>query len=346
LVQIVIEDPTHFKVVLSNFNAQFTNFDLSLHGGTSWLYNIFLKNFKDSIEKAAQNALNTQVSTAVNTVINNALQTLDLQVPIGTYGVMFDSTLQSVQNTPSLVMTVGTAGRLFAKGYPDYSGSPSAMPYTIGSDKMMEVFVSDYTLNTAGFAFNQVGMFNFLVTKDLLPSVISWVFNTTNLQFFIPQLYSKYPNCGLQIDMTVANPPTVTIAQNVGAEMSVIGEAIFQVIQPNNKTVVNAFGLDLNVLLDVEAGIVGNNITATLSFKSANVTVGFSTIGSLDVSLLSSLVTFLFQYGIVPIGNMFAKQGIPIPAVDGLTLQNPVVVYQNGYFAVRSDFTFVPPNNL
>ncbi|KAF0980344.1 hypothetical protein FDP41_013558 [Naegleria fowleri] len=341
-VQVVIQDSTHFNIVLSGFNARFTNFNLSLHGGASWLYNIFLNNFKNSIEQAAQNAINTQVASAVNNVLSNTLSTLNLQIPILSYGVLFDSTLQIVSYTPSTYMTIGTAGRCFIKGQQPYPGQPSYMPNSLGNDVMIEMFVSDYTLNSAGFAFTQAGIFNYLLTQHTLPSAISWMFNTTNLQFFIPALYNKYPNRELQVDFIVPTAPVFTISPK-GVEVSLIAQAIFQVILPTGP--VNAFALNLNALLDWEVQIVANNLTGSLQYKSANVTLAYSTIGNLDVSLISSIVNLLFQYGIVPIGNILAQRGFPLPTVEGLTLQNPTVSYQTGFIAVRSNFVFVPPSS-
>lgn len=338
----MIQDSTHFNIVLSGFNARFTNFNLSLHGGASWLYNIFLNNFKNSIEQAAQNAINTQVASAVNNVLSNTLSTLNLQIPILSYGVLFDSTLQIVSYTPSTYMTIGTAGRCFIKGQQPYPGQPSYMPNSLGNDVMIEMFVSDYTLNSAGFAFTQAGIFNYLLTQHTLPSAISWMFNTTNLQFFIPALYNKYPNRELQVDFIVPTAPVFTISPK-GVEVSLIAQAIFQVILPTGP--VNAFALNLNALLDWEVQIVANNLTGSLQYKSANVTLAYSTIGNLDVSLISSIVNLLFQYGIVPIGNILAQRGFPLPTVEGLTLQNPTVSYQTGFIAVRSNFVFVPPSS-
>ena len=336
----MIIDESHFNVVLGNFNAKFTSFNLQLHGGASWLYNVFLNNFRDSIEQSAQNAINTQVAGAINTVLSKELATLNLQIPILSMGVLFDSTLQSVVYNTSNSLVVGTAGRLFVKNQPGYAGPTPSMPNSLGADKMAEIFVSDYTLNTAGFAFNEAGLFNYLLTQHIFPSSFQWLFNTTNLQYFLPQLYAKYPGLEMQIDFTTASPPTISISPANGAEVNLIAQAIFQVVQPTGP--VNAFALNFNAIMDLEASIVASNITGTLTYKSSNVTLAYSNIGPLDVQLVSTIVDLIFEYGVVPIGNTLAKRGFPLPSLQGLTLVNPVISYQNRFIAIRSDFTYTP----
>ncbi|KAL9652583.1 hypothetical protein ABK040_000150 [Willaertia magna] len=343
LLQISTSNPSGISISVTNFNAIFTQFNLKLHGGESWLYDLIIKNFRKDIEKSVQSALNNNLTSVVNNLLQKQLSSLNLVVPIGPaeYNLFVDFTILSNSYNVSNSLTAGTNGRVLQKNAPIYSGMPPVMPSTLGSGKMIEFFMSDTTFNSGLYSFAQAGLLNVMITQSDIPQAYNWIFNTSSLQFIIPGIYTKYPNCIIQVKLTPKEVPTSSINSTNGIGVSVVEEAIFQVILKNG-TIVDAFGLDINLILNLIATINGNTMTGNVSYKTASITVDFSTIGNLNVDILSTIVNLLFEYGLIPIANILLQKGFEIPTLEGLTLQNPQIVYGNRFLAVRSNFNYQP----
>ena len=54
-------------------------FIIDLHGGASWLYQIFVNMFSDSIKNSVQNALQDAITQNINDGLNNTLSTIPIE---------------------------------------------------------------------------------------------------------------------------------------------------------------------------------------------------------------------------------------------------------------------------
>lgn len=340
-LQISVLSPTQFGVTVNNVQAHFSQFDLKLHGGASWLYNFFIKNFKHHIEDNVTNMVTSQLTKSLNEVITKALSTISLEFDLK-HGIVFDSSLRQVTYQSSSHFSIGVAGMFFNKGGNVYNGQPTTMLETLGSDKMIEIFIDQYVLNTAGFASSQANILNTVVTSANIPKNFGWLFNTSSYSSLVPSLYSLCNNCEIQLDITDATAPTANIDTQIGLELDAQASAIFQIIKPD-KTIVNAFALKIEMAFDTLPTLQNNNLTFAFTYKNASISLQYSNIGQFSVGFLSDAIKAVIEFGVIPIANMFIGQkGVPLPVMKGLTLNNPAMVIEDGYICLRSDFTFQP----
>lgn len=61
------------------------------------LYNIFIKEFRGNIEKAIQKAVSSQVSKQVNEQLEKVISSLNLDFPVGHYGITGDFSFRTVK---------------------------------------------------------------------------------------------------------------------------------------------------------------------------------------------------------------------------------------------------------
>jgi hypothetical protein len=85
-------------------------------------------------------------------------------------------------------------------------------------------------------------------------------------------------------------------------------------------------------------------LLASIAYINSTLATRNSTVGPVNTPLLQALVDDVFAGIIVPIVNALFATGFPLPQVDGVTLVNPAVIYNDGFVTVASNFTFAPPS--
>jgi lipopolysaccharide-binding protein len=343
----VVIDPAQkstLKFSVRGFRVNINRFNIDLHGGASWLYQIFVNLFSGQIKSAVQSALNDNVPQAITEEVQHQLDTLDLQVPIANkeYGIFINFNFKTIAfNTTNQFLVLGAAGEFIKKGITPFPGEPVNLPSKLASNNMIQVFVTDYVVSSAGYAFHEAGVFNQVITWQDVPSGFPIKLNTKSFQYLVPPLYKAYPDMNMNLVLASAKPPTATINPKVGAEADADVYVTFQVIQQDGSTA-DAFTIELDLLLDMTAAISSAQVlTATVSFKNASLSLKSSNIGAVDISTLGGTVKLIIQYGVLPLVNAVTQKGFPIVSGD-FQLVNPQIVFEYGYVAVCSDFTFKP----
>ena len=117
----------------------------------------------------------------------------------------------------------------------------------------------------------------------------------------------------------------------------------FQVIQAS-KLVDDAFAIQSNITLGLEANIIGGNplrVGLNFTLLSAPLTVFNSTVGDVKVQGLSAVVNALFSDVVLPLVNkvVTCTRGIPLPTVAGVTFAKTKIILQNGVFLIATEFT-------
>lgn len=103
-----------------------------------------------------------------------------------------------------------------------------------------------------------------------------------------------------------------------GAKVDAIGNLEMNVIlDPSNNTLAPAFTLNGTIEIAGKAMISGTILTGNLSYIDGKFDLAKSEIGNFDVSILNNLLQLFFSSGLVPAINVFLKQGLPLPTVQG-----------------------------
>jgi lipopolysaccharide-binding protein len=329
-------------VTVPSSSADVTHFDLKLHGGASWLYNIFIKVFKGDIRKSITKAIENNMSKAVTENVAKVLATIQLKYPIRD-GIYVDMSFVEMLFKAGSFMTAGNKGQfIFEKG-PAFPGKPIVIPDydpRFGAS-MIQIAFSEFVLNSATWTGFYAEPTRIIVDQKTLPPIVAPLLNTASFQFLIPQLYKTFPDLVMQISIGATIPPTTRIDPSIGCEIAAEGDAQFQVVQKNG-TIATAFVLGLSLSMDTKVKIADNLITATMSLKNTTLKLKESIVGQFDVSVLDSVTSAAFKYVVVPYLNQVAEKGFPIPTVKGLTLVQPSLAYLQNYIQIYSNFTFSP----
>lgn len=327
------------KVSVDSIDFSFSNFDIKLHGGASWLYNIIVSLLKGDIEKAVHKAVAEGIPPAVTDTIQKSLDEQKLEVPISS-GVVLSFAPRMVSFVNQERVTLGAAGDFVKDGVPPFLDDPASTPDLINS-KMVQVYLTDHILSSAGFTFDKGGLMQTLVTPHDIPESWPISLNTSYIAFKLaaPGLYSKYPDRAMNIlfkaDETIT--PSARMSESQGVNVFAQGDAVFKVIQSDGSTI-DAFTLMLRLNLTLSVAVKENIISGEVSLKNLTLGVINSQVGDISVSLLDTSLNFLVSNIIIPILNTFTEKGFPIPQLEQFSLIDPQIVVKDRHIQVYSDF--------
>jgi hypothetical protein len=175
----------------------------------------------------------------------------------------------------------------------------------------IEVFVTRETVDTLLAVIHRRGDLNH---HDVLRV------NTSIFQSIIPAAYAACPDCPLEITTSFLQAPTARFASD--ASLAFIG-LIAGLGAKNGTTTVPLLDLNLNGTFTLLNFTVSGDLDNTIKFKLAipdfAMSLYRSSIGPVDVAVLSPLVQFLLQDVVVPDFNR-KFHGIPIKPIANVTV--------------------------
>ncbi len=236
----------------------------------------------------------------------------------------------------------GAAGEFVKKDIAPFPGEPVSLPDRPLSNNMIQFYIADWSSNSASYVFDAAGVMTYTIKPSDIPPKFPFQLNTKYFQFIIPQLYQQYPDTDMQIDLSAANPPTTSTSASSSSSTIVADvNSVFSVISSNG-TIIKVFGLELDLQMGLNAQVStsGSVISGAVTYQSLALQLKWSNVGSFDVKLVQTLMQAVIQYGVLPIVNAITQQGFPLPSVPGLTLDNPKILYNDGYLGVASNFTY------
>ncbi len=352
LLQVTLDPIKSIPVVtVTQVQANINSFDLKLHGGASWLYNVFISAFSNSIKSAIKDAIQQQIPATVNEQVSQLIAQLSfvmpLPAPLNTSHIAVDYRASEIHFDAQNYMTFGTQGTFIDMDHQiePYPTAPSEMPDRVTSQPL-NIFISDYVFNSASYMCYAKQLFKFVVTNAMLPSTVPVKLNTLYFKYILPQLYTKYPNMDMQIVLEASSAPRFALSTKSGVDLLVDVEAQFQVITNNQTSPVTTqevFTFDLLAELDASVSLL-NSTTLALNFTyvQSKFSVKDSQVGPINVQWFDTLLRWTVEYFLVPFVNQYGKAGVPIPTVQQFTLVKPSILYGDGYVAISTDFTLNP----
>ncbi|XP_063694486.1 bactericidal permeability-increasing protein-like [Bolinopsis microptera] len=323
------------------------NVDVTFHGGWSWLYNLFSETLSDSLKEGIQGQVCPLITDEVNNDLNSILNTLELQSDIDENCYIDYSLIQPPFVTKEALFVNGK-GEIFDKSDPKECPSPKQdMPETVDSERMVTLWITEYMLNTAGYAYQTAGFLQYNLTSDDIPSdnPIKFKLTTDFFKFFVPDLHKAYPDKNLTLWIYATKPVLFNINK---AGVSGRAEGTITWLVHVNDTLVPAFTLDaqLDLCVNLSVQLGGKSeIYLDLITVEPYIQLRSSNIGNFSISTLQ---TFLkFSRGIIKdFANSNLKHGIPLPAIDHVNFSGFDFQLDDGYIRIHSDIEYDPDDKV
>jgi len=279
---------------------------------------------------------------SINTDLNNLLQTLPFLAHISK-NVELDYSLASPITFTANSVTLPLNGEFYEiSNHQECPWPRVATPDTV-TQNMLQVILSDYLANSAGFVYLNNGNLQVNITNDEVPSWSPITLNTSDWRILLPNLYAKFPNDDMVINLVAAKPPVVVFSPTGGLVSSYGYLTAMPIV---NGIPTFAFSLNGTVQFSATISIKGNMIIPNLAYLDVDFSLYESAIGHFDTSFFDSLLNTLFADGIVPVVNGFLSAGFPIPIVEDVQLVNPAIGWQKDYLYIASDIKYSPGGNV
>ena len=163
--------------------------ELVLHGGSTWLYDIF----KSIFEGEMKGLIETSLAEVLTNVINEEEKLIVRTIPLTQNLGQVEISLLLSQNPTftETYMSVDLKGEFYDKKDPSPTPFPiNPLPFKI-NEADLQIFISDFFFTSAGYAYWKTGQLNFQVFSYQIPTSAPFQLDTANFSKIIPQLYAK-----------------------------------------------------------------------------------------------------------------------------------------------------------
>jgi len=333
-------------VLVVAVDVQTSHFDIQLHGGDSWFYSVFVGLFHSKIESAFDAAIQQNVKSAIADIQQKYISNLPTVLKVNdVVSINYGLTLEPVNPyTAYYGLITNHIGQFFWNGGPTTCIQPSfQMLPDLGSlgARGLQVMLWEGVGSWLACSYFDARLLKYTLDQADLPPNFPIQLNTSQVQFILPQLYNKYPNDAVVIDIVATSPPGVYISPK-GIDLEIRANLTVCVLVKGNK--IPAFTLGVHTAIDFLANFSNNNLTANFTNYNVDVYLLWSGIGPFNTSLIAFMVNMLVGQGVMPALNQYGHVGFPVPFLSSkiITLANTNLEYLNGYLIINTDFVVHP----
>ncbi|KAK3021998.1 hypothetical protein RJ639_045159, partial [Escallonia herrerae] len=314
---------------------------IKLDGGASWLYQGVVDAFERQIGSAVENAIVKKLGEGVSK-LGSLLQSLPKEISVddiaslnvtfvgdpllGDTSIGFEINGLFTENKKDAVSVY----------YPENS-----QPSICSSDpsKMLGILLDEAVFNSASAFYFNAEFMQWIVNKVPEQSLL----NTAGWRFIVPQLYKKYPNADMDLNISLSAPPLIRISeQNI--DVIVYADLVIDVL--DNDDAIPVVCISLVIRASGSVKISGNNLAGSVKLDDFSMQLKWSKIGNLHMYLIQPVIWTMVETVFLPYANSRLGKGFPLPIIRGFTLQNAEIICSNSRITVCCDVTFVESYNL
>ncbi|XP_071723810.1 putative BPI/LBP family protein At1g04970 [Rutidosis leptorrhynchoides] len=311
------------------------NISIKLVGGASWLYQGMINAFQEQIGSAVENAITKSLKEGI-CKLDSVLQSLPREIPVDDYASLNATFL----NNPSLSnSSIGfDINGLFRAREKDPSHklfSKNSLSSVICSDnlKMLGISLDEEVFNSASTLYYDAEFMHWIVDKIPDQSLL----NTAGWRFIIPQLYKKYPNDDMNLNITLSSPPIIKISDH-NIDATIYADLTIDVLHESR--VIPVACISLVIRGSGSVSISGNNLTGNVKLNDFTMSQNWSEIGNLHLYLIQPVMRTLIQTVFMPFANTHLSNGFPLPVIHGFTLEDGEIICTESKITVCSDVSY------
>lgn len=309
---------------------------ITLDGGASWFYQGLVDAFEGRIRAAVESAVTSKLMEGI-TSLDSFLQNLPKEIGIDNTVALNFTVMETPVVGPTSI-SIGVEGLFLDVRSSDvlllplYNLQPRIS--CSGPSKMLEIALSQAVLNSAADVYTNAGLLNWLVDKLPEQSLL----NTASWRFFVPQLYNKYPNDDMTLNISISSPPSITITLD-GVEAVVIADMVVDVVDGSDTVPVACISMVISA--SGSMGVSGNNITGVADLSDLTLKLKWSNIGNFHMHFIQAIVRTLVKDVLLPLVNQHLKRGFPLPIIKNFRVQDADVLYGESQLLVCADVQYM-----
>ncbi|XP_071726025.1 putative BPI/LBP family protein At1g04970 [Rutidosis leptorrhynchoides] len=321
------------KLSVMECNCHIRDISIDLKEGASWLYQGIVDAFKDEIISAVEKAFTKKLKSEISELAS-VLQTLPKHIPVDN-AVSLNVTFVNNPFLSNTSLGFEINGLFVDSKVNKLSYHNHLQPPISCSDplKMIGIALDEAVFESASNLYYDAKFMQWIVDKVPEQNLL----NTAGWRFIIPQLYKKYPNADMNLNISLSDPPLVQIAsQNIAA--TVYADLIIDVLGADETIPVICISLVMSGTGSVH--IIGNNLAGRLNLDDFTMSLKWSKVGNLHMFLIQPVIWTMIETVFLPYANARLGIGFPLPIINGFTLQNAEIISSQSRITVCSDVSY------
>lgn len=324
---------------------------VKLHGGASWLYNIFITVLKPFIVGNIDKAVKNELRYLLNVFVNDELARFPVQIPLGLgIGIAYRLTADpTVTHDRSLVVPSQAEFFPLELGTGHSGHAPAKLPDR-GTSRvnMFEFVFSAFTLQTLGFSAYKARALEQRLTKEKAAGIpgAGVLFTTDVYAVYAPRMLTKYGR-GKEVSLrfsALREPEVSLIRSGFNVTFPMVIHVDVRVVDKaaNTSRWEEAFAITAFANAHGSVGFENNTLHGKVTLVNSTIGLYSSNVGAVNVRGLSSTIHLALDVA-QTIVNRILHNGVPVPSVQGLTFVDPIIEWYNDYFAISTSGKYVPP---
>lgn len=323
------------KLSLMDCGCYVKDLSIKLDGGASWVYQGMIDAFEEQIGSAVENAITKNLGEGI-LKLDLFLQSLPKEIPVdddASINVTFvDNPSLSNSSVGFDINGLFTARKKVPIPVYYYKNTLPSVLCTEPA-KMLGISLDEAVFNSASALYYDAKFMQWIVDKIPDQSLL----NTAGWRFIVPQLYKKYPNDDMNMNLTLSSPPILKISEH-NLDATVYADLIIDVLEADQ--VIPVVCISLVIRGSGSVGIAGNNLVGSVKLNGFSMSLEWSNVGNLRMYLIQPLMWTLIQTVFVPNANTHLAKGFPLPIIHGFTVQNAEIILSRSKITVCGDVEF------
>lgn len=322
----------NLKLSLLECGCYVRDISIQLNGGASWLYQGVADAFIEDIISSFEDSVSNKIKDGI-IYVDSLLKSVPKEIPIDNVAainvtlvndpVISDSSFE-LEIDGLFTANDETAISSLQKEVKEDSNSCE------GLNKMIWISLHEKVLDSAVSVYFEADMMQWVV--DQLPD--QSLLNTAGWKYVIPQLYKKFPNDDMKLNISISSPPTIKIERQnidvtVDLDMTVYVVDFGEVIPiACISSMISATGFPK---------ISMHKLGGSVKLTGFTLDLKWSEIGSLHMTLIKTFVSASLKTVVLPYLNFLLWEGFPLPLFHGYELQNAKILSHDSKIMICSD---------
>ncbi|KAL9661388.1 hypothetical protein QQ045_026212 [Rhodiola kirilowii] len=305
---------------------------IKVDGGASWLYQGMIDAFEGKIRSSVENEISKKLSEGIKK-LDSFLESLPREIPVDDATSLNVTFIDQPKLSKSSIWF--DIDGLFTSNieFPSLSNDFQLLASCADTSKMLEISLKDAVFNSASAVYYNAGQMHWKV--DSIPD--QSLLNTAGWKLVVPQLYKKYPDDDMVLNITLTSAPTIKISEHK-IESTIFADLVIDVLDSGDVIPVTCISLEVHGSGTVR--ISGNNLAGSIKLSDFTMDLKWSDIGNLRMRLIQPVVRTLLETIAVPYANIRLGKGFPLPIIHGFTLQNANIRFSDSKITVCSDVSY------
>ncbi|KAK1273279.1 putative BPI/LBP family protein [Acorus gramineus] len=324
------------KLSVKEFGCYLEDISINLEGGASWFYQGFVDAFEAQIRSSVETTITNKVSEGTMK-LDSFLQNLPKEVQVDDVSAL-NVTLVNDPLLGDSFIGFEVNGLFTAKDEATYFRSfhtnfLSSISYD-GPSEMLVISLDEAVFNSASTIYFKAGLMHRVVDKVPDQSYL----NTARWRYIIPQLYKKYPNDDMKLNISLSSPPIMRItSHDIGA--TIYSDMTVDVVDGYETVSVACISIVATASGVLE--VSGNNLAGQAELDDFSLELKWSNVGDFHMTLIQSVMRALLKTVVMPFLNLHLKKGFPLPIIHGFTIQNAAIQYSNSKIMIYSNVEYI-----